>query len=124
MKDTHMYDDHLLDHYRSPRYKGLMVDAQLSHERVNALCGDRVAMQCRLIEGRMQLMFDGAGCIISQVAASMLVERVQDMPVEAVAGLGAADMLSMLQLSLGPNRSHCATLALEVLQAAVQQTQE
>lgn len=73
-----LYQQVILDHYRSPRGRGHLANPTLKGEGANPLCGDEVVLEL-LLEGDriIDLRFDGKGCSISQASASMLVESLK-----------------------------------------------
>ncbi len=82
-----LYREHILDHYESPRHQGEIAGADISHEESNPLCGDRIRVDVKLSEDQSRIEdagFSGDGCIISQAAASMLLEDVVGKPVSEV----------------------------------------
>ena len=60
--------------------------------------------------------FTGRGCAISQASASLLTDEVKGKPVEAVAGIQAADLLDLLGIDISPARLKCAMLSFDSLQ--------
>jgi len=73
-----LYQEVILDHYRSPRNKGEMEDATHDLTMNNPLCGDVVELQIDVSGGRIRrARFQGRGCSISQAAASMLTGELE-----------------------------------------------
>ena len=72
-----MYQEIILDHYRSPKNKGLRepYDAEVHH--VNPTCGDEVTLRVKL-DGDVvtDVSYDGSGCSISQASESVMTELV------------------------------------------------
>jgi nitrogen fixation protein NifU and related proteins len=119
--EEELYQEHILDHYEDPYHRGPCERCTHRHEDDNPLCGDVVRMELRIspagsIEGAY---FDGAGCCISQAAASMLVEQFDGKTVEEVKHFTANDMLELFGVRLTPNRQKCCLLPWRVLQAAI-----
>lgn len=109
------------DYYRNPRNKGHLEHPTVSHEEKNPTCGDVVHLEL-LIEDDIvkDIRFDGQGCSISQVSASMLTEMVMGKHVDEVKTLSKDDILEALGVdTLGPSRIKCALLSLKVLKAGV-----
>ncbi len=79
-----LYQDIILDHYRSPHHQGLLDDPDLKGEGFNPFCGDQVVLTLGLDEaGRIDgVGFEGQGCSISQASASMLTDRLQGKTLE------------------------------------------
>ncbi len=132
-----LYQEVLLDHYRSPRNRGHLAAATGRAEGHNPLCGDRIAVEVDVQGERLQgVAFDGAGCAISTASASLMTEAVAgrteaeiavlfDQFRKAVTGDPAADVepLGKLAVLCGvkdfPMRVKCATLAWHTLLAAL-----
>lgn len=115
-----LYRDHILEHYQHPRCRGTLDDATGSFEDANPLCGDRIRMDFRIADGRLEkVRFSGTGCSISQASASMLCEAVEGRTLDEVRGVGKAEVLEMIGIELGPVRLKCALLALKTLKAGV-----
>lgn len=132
-----LYKEVILEHYKNPRNKGALQEADVSLSRNNPLCGDEITIHARLRGGRVaQVTFEGRGCSISQASASMLTESVDGRPLEE-AGALAADFRSMMEGKHEPDedrfgdlvalkgvvkypvRIKCAVLAWDVLQEAL-----
>ncbi|MCS7060181.1 MAG: SUF system NifU family Fe-S cluster assembly protein [Anaerolineae bacterium] len=117
-----LYREHLLDHYENPRHRGTLDPADISHEESNPLCGDTIRIDIRLGEdGRRidQIAFSGDGCIISQAAASMLLEEIAGKSIEDAQKLETQDVLKLVGVPLTTNRVKCAALSLKVLKAGI-----
>lgn len=115
-----MYNEELMDHYRHPRHKKKLSNPDFVIADRNPSCGDEIH-----IEGMVQadhitdLGFHGAGCVISQAAASMLAELVIGKKFDAILNMTKDDILAMIDMPLGPNRLKCALLCLMVLQEGI-----
>lgn len=115
-----LFRENILDHYQHPRCHGTLEDADVSYEDANPLCGDRIRVDVRVRDDRIeQVRFSGHGCSISQAAASMLCEHVEGRTLDEVKKLTREDVLEMLGIELGPVRLKCALLALKTLKAGV-----
>jgi len=115
-----LFRENILDHYQHPRCHGTLENADVTYEDANPLCGDRIRMDVRVRDGRIeQVRFSGHGCSISQAAASMLCEHVEGKSLDEVKKLTREDVLDMLGIELGPVRLKCALLALKTLKAGV-----
>ncbi len=115
-----MYRENILDHYQHPRCHGTIENPDVTYEDGNPLCGDRMRMDFRIRDERIeQVRFSGHGCSISQAAASMLCEKVEGMTLDEARKLSRDDVLEMLGIELGPVRLKCGLLALKTLKAGV-----
>jgi nitrogen fixation NifU-like protein len=72
-----LYQEMILDHYRRPRNKGALENADASVEMKNPLCGDEISVQVAFDgECVRDVKFSGRGCSISQASASMMTQLV------------------------------------------------
>jgi nitrogen fixation NifU-like protein len=112
-----IYREIILDHYRNPRNKGKLPDADVSIHDSNPLCGDEIDMHLKVDGDKIRdVKFEGRGCAISQASASMLTEMVMGKPLTSIKDLSKNDILENIGLtSLGPARIKCALLSLKVL---------
>ena len=112
-----IYREIILDHYRNPRNKGKLENADVTVHDSNPLCGDEIDIHLKVDGGVIKdVKFEGKGCAISQASASMLTEMVLDKPLTAVKDLAKDDILENIGLmNLGPARIKCALLSLKVL---------
>jgi nitrogen fixation NifU-like protein len=70
-----LYQQVILDHYRTPSNKGLsaLKDIQVHHN--NPSCGDEVTLNLRMKDGVVkEITWDGVGCSISMASASVMSE--------------------------------------------------
>src|SRR5438045_8154138 len=73
-----LYQEMILDHYRRPRNKGTLENADASVEMKNPLCGDEINLQVAFDGASVSdLKFSGRGCSISQASASMMTQLVK-----------------------------------------------
>jgi nitrogen fixation NifU-like protein len=112
-----IYREIILDHYRNPRNKGKLPEADISTHDSNPLCGDEIDIHMKIRGDRiMDIKFEGRGCAISQASASMLTEMVINKPLASVKDIAKTDILENIGLTnLGPARIKCALLALKVM---------
>ena len=87
-----LYGDTILDHYRSPRHRGSVPDADLEAEEYNPFCGDRVTLRLKFDnDGRVaQVSSHSEGCSIIQATASMMADALQ--------GKNLSELLDLAQL--------------------------
>jgi nitrogen fixation NifU-like protein len=132
-----LYKEVILDHYKSPRNKRPLPEAELSCSRNNPLCGDEITVFAHVEDGTIaDISFQGQGCSISQSSASMLTEAVKGKPVEQAKALAAdfrgmmagevepteeefGDLVALKGVVKYPIRIKCAVLAWDVLQEAL-----
>ena len=116
-----IYREIILDHYRNPRNKGKLANADVSIHDSNPLCGDEIDIHLRVDKDMIKdIKFEGRGCAISQASASMLTELVMDKPLSVVKDLAKNEILENIGLvNLGPARIKCALLSLKVLKLSM-----
>ena len=116
-----MYQENILDHYKHPRNKGKIEDADFQHREPNPLCGDIIEVYIKMSDGKVaDVKWEGTGCAISQASASILFESLTGKMIEELKHLGTNDVISLLQTEVNPARMKCATLGLVALQKAIQ----
>ncbi len=84
-----LYGDAILDHYRRPRNRNPVPDADIKAEEFNPFCGDRVILHLKL-DGSGQVVEVGAqaeGCSIIQATASMMSEALKGKRLTELDGL-------------------------------------
>jgi len=133
-----LYQELILDHYRRPRNKGKLENADATVEMRNPLCGDEVDVQF-IFDGDTigDVKFSGRGCAISQASASMMTQLVKGKGSAEIDALRArfrdlimGDVSAATDKSLGslralsgvsrfPARVKCALLAWNALETAL-----
>lgn len=115
-----LYAESILDHYRNPRGKTLQSNEEFSTAS-NPACGDEISVHTDTKDGVVRkIIWHGTGCAISQAAVSMLVEEFTGKTTQELLAYTKDDMLSLLNVPIGPRRLKCALLGLEALQNACQ----
>ena len=115
-----LYGDVIRERWRRPRFRGELAGATATAEDVNPLCGDRVRMQLRVEDGRVQAArFAGDSCAICTASADVVAELVEGRSRVEAAALAASDVLAVLQADVRPTRMRCVTLPLTVLARAL-----
>ena len=138
-----LYQQLILEHYRSPRNKGELPEKTVEIHMRNPSCGDEIRLQLRIQDGRIEeAKFVGQGCSISQAAVSMmtslvtgrslsdadaLAERFKQMmhgDAEAAKDRSMGDLRALAGVSKFPVRVKCALLGFDALQEALKRTGE
>src|ERR1035438_10736603 len=79
--DDDLYRELILDHYRNPRRRGSVENADGTLEADNPLCGDEINLTWRLEGDRLaEIAFTGKGCSISQAAARHSADEQGGLP--------------------------------------------
>jgi nitrogen fixation protein NifU and related proteins len=82
-----LYQEIILDHYRSPHHKGLREPYEAQVHHLNPTCGDEITLRVHL-DGEVvaDVSYEGQGCSISQASASVMTDLVIGKPlIEALA---------------------------------------
>jgi nitrogen fixation NifU-like protein len=130
-----LYKEIVLDHYKRPRNRGEIEDADIQEHLLNPLCGDEVTVYAKFRDDALEAVsFTGRGCAVSQASASMMTERLAGKSREEA----RAEMEAFLEMmrteeneDLGelaalkgvvqtPNRIRCATLAWDALKRGIE----
>ena len=97
MQLDNLYQEVILDHYKNPQNKKLIVgsDAQVHH--VNPSCGDEVTLAVKL-DGNLvaSVSWEGVGCSISQASTSIMSDLLIGKSL-VEAEVIAASFLSLMQ---------------------------
>lgn len=132
-----LYQEVIVDHGRRPRNFGPLPEASHQAEGFNPLCGDRLTLRLKVVDGTIaEARFEGVGCAISTASASLMTEALKGLtPADAEAlftgfhamltgegqlppgGLGKLEVLAGVREF--PSRVKCATLGWHTLQAAL-----
>jgi nitrogen fixation NifU-like protein len=77
-----LYQEIILDHYRSPHHAGLRDPFEAEVHHVNPTCGDEVTLRVHLDDaGRVgDVSYHAEGCSISQASASVMTDLVIGKP--------------------------------------------
>lgn len=127
----------LLEHYNHPCCREKLEGADVAVPGGNPGCGDVVTVYLQVAPGipagepklapeRIEkATFIGSGCTISQAAASMLMEGINEQhpTLGEVLQMDYEEMLDLLGREVVESRPRCATLALGTLKAAVRRYQ-
>jgi nitrogen fixation NifU-like protein len=132
-----IYKEVILDHYKNPRNKRELPDAELTCSKNNPLCGDEITVFAHAEDGKvLEVSFVGQGCSISQSSASMMTEAVSGKTVEDVGSMPRGiramlagelepdeetfgELVALKGVVKYPVRVKCAVLAWDVLQDAL-----
>ncbi len=92
-----LYQEIILDHYRSPRHRTPELEPHDVHvHHNNPLCGDELDLRLRVTDGAIAaIAYDGDGCVISIASASTMAEAVQGRTLDDAEDLAEAFRLMM-----------------------------
>jgi len=85
-----VYQELILDHYKSPRCKGVLLNPDRKVDLNNPLCGDQISLTLKFSGDTIsEIAFDGHGCSISQATASIMAELLRGKTKEEARRLSA-----------------------------------
>lgn len=117
---TELYGSVIRDRFRHPRFHGRVERPDAVFEDVNPLCGDRIAIECRLHDGRIaEARHHGDCCAICAAAADLLLEMAHGRSIADAAALGVPEILERVEADIRPSRMKCVALPVTVLQGAL-----
>ena len=132
---TRLYKDTIVKNAVSPVGFEVEIEATHSAEIYNPLCGDRIEMQLRVLDGHIEdIAFRGEACAICMASASIMCESHSDCSTEqfqsaaqwfqlALGGEEADESHPALKPLLGvrayPSRVKCALLPWEAAEKAL-----
>ncbi len=115
-----MYREHIMDLYKNPSNFGIMKNPTHKKTEYNSLCGDEITVQLRVKDGKVKdVKFNGSGCVISIVSASLITEKIKEMNLKDIKELNNKDILELLKIRISPARIKCALLPLEATKRAL-----
>ncbi|MDA0262858.1 MAG: SUF system NifU family Fe-S cluster assembly protein [Chloroflexi bacterium] len=134
-----LYGDLVMDHYRNPRNRTPLDDADVEAEEFNPFCGDRATFQLSLDDDGMVagVSARSEGCSIIQAATSMLSSLLPGKSLGEVEELGTSyresmrnglkddgvdglgDLLALQVVRQYPVRIKCALLPLVALEEGI-----
>jgi len=86
--ENDLYQEVVLEHKRAPRNFGHLPAPTHQAHGTNPSCGDRIAVELWLEEGRVQdIRFTGQGCAICMASTSMMTEAVKGRDLAAAQAL-------------------------------------
>lgn len=115
-----MYREHILELYKNPSNFGELSNPTNEYTEHNALCGDEITVQINLDKGKIKdVKFNGSGCVISMVSASLFTDKIKGMKLDNVKKLGKEDILKLLKIKINPARLKCVFLPLDAVRGAL-----
>ena len=84
-----LYGDLILEHFRSPRNRTVLVEPDIEAQEFNPFCGDRIILQLKLDDGGrvVQVGVQSEGCSIIQATASLMSEAMKGKKLEELEDL-------------------------------------
>ena len=136
-----LYQQLILEHYRSPRNKAELPERTVEIHMANPVCGDEIRLQLRIEAGCIhEVKFVGQGCSISQAAVSMMTMKLEGRSLDEAGALAKrftammhgdaeaakdrdlGDLRALAGVSKFPVRIKCALLGFDALQEALKES--
>jgi len=136
-----LYQQLILEHYRTPRNKGDLEDKSVEVHLNNPVCGDEIRLQLRIEDDHIaDVKFVGQGCSISQAAVSMMTTLLKGRSLDegeqlakrftemmhgdesAATDKSLGDLRALAGVSKFPVRIKCALLGFEALEKALKES--
>ncbi|WP_438312358.1 Fe-S cluster assembly sulfur transfer protein SufU [Sporosarcina sp. FA9] len=132
-----LYRTVIMDHYKSPKNKGVLEESSVTVDMNNPTCGDVIHLTMQVVDDTVKnAKFEGEGCSISMASASMMTQLIIGKKVEEALILSKTISNIMLSkeyddsIDLGdiealsgvakfPARIKCATLAWKAMEQGV-----
>lgn len=114
------YSSIFTDHIQNPRNVGEFPDASAVGEETNPVCGDRLRLSLRIVDGKIEgARFLAYGCPPTLACGSVLTELLNGQTVDQSTKLTRKDLLDALG-GLPSRKHHAAALAIETLRTALE----
>ena len=140
MNTDELYQEILLQHSRRPRNHGPLENPSHRAEGHNALCGDELSVELRIVDDKLEAVrFQASACAICTASGSLMTGAITGLKSEEATALAgdfrkltttgevppAMESLAALRV-LGavhrfPQRVKCAALPWETLSAAIRE---
>ena len=143
MNIEHLYRQIIMDHYKYPKNKGLILDpSYMTVHLKNPSCGDDMTVQLKVIDDKIvDARHQGTGCSICCSSASVMTQTLKDQEVEnalsiihefyeMIKGLPynpeilKGDAIVYQNVSQFPARIKCATLAWKAFEQGLNKIKE
>jgi len=116
-----MFSEAVLDHFKTPRNPGELLDASAVAEVTNPVCGDILRLSVKVDAGRViTARFKAQGCVTAIACSSYLTELITGKSIEELR------KITYLRISEGlgglpPATVHGSQLAADALRAVLAQ---
>lgn len=120
------YSETVMEHFRNPRNVGRIEDADAQSMEGSPACGDMVAVYLKVDEQNKRIddiKFESYGCASNIATGSIITELAKGKTLDeakAITWQQASEALG----GLPPIKTHCSVLAIDGLQAAIENYEE
>lgn len=120
MQEDPLYREIILEHWQNPQNYGVITGADIDASGDNPLCGDRIRITAKLVDGKITtIAFTGEGCAISKASASLFTEQIKGKPLTEIAKMTQKNVLDNLGITITPARQKCALLGCATFKKAI-----
>lgn len=137
-----LYRSVIMDHYKTPRNKGVLEASSVTVDMNNPTCGDVIHLTMQVEDGKIKdVKFEGEGCSISMASASMMTQMLKGKKEEEALQLGniisemmlgneydtsveLGDIEALSGVAKFPARIKCATLAWKAMEKGIEEESE
>lgn len=117
-----IYAHNILDHYKNPRNKGALNEADASCRSLNSSCGDEVTAFVKMKGDRLEkISFEGHGCAVAMAGMSIFSEALVNKTKDEIMAMDLSDVQKYLGIEISARRHKCALIGLRSLQGALQE---
>jgi nitrogen fixation NifU-like protein len=115
-----LYKERIMEYYKDAPNKEEMYEPDIKVPAKNVSCGDSYILYLKLNGDKIKkATFSGIGCVISQVSASMLTEKLVGLSLKDASKITKDDIYKMLGVEISIGREKCALLLWNALKQAV-----
>ncbi len=132
-----LYRSVIMDHYKTPRNKGVLESSNVTIDMNNPTCGDVIHLTLQVEDGIVKdTKFEGEGCSISMASASMMTQFIKGKNINDAmeAAHGFSDMMlgkdvddsiefedieALTGVAKFPARIKCATLPWKAMEKGI-----
>jgi len=115
-----MYNNVVMDHFKSPRNVGVIENADGVGEVGNPLCGDMMTIYLKVDDEKISdIKFQTFGCGSAIAVSSMLTELAMGKSLSEAKQISNKDVAAALE-GLPKNKMHCSNLGADALHMAIQ----
>lgn len=115
------YSNRFKDHLAHPRNAGELLNANAVADETNPVCGDRIRLSLIVSDGVIQsARYLAYGCPPTLVCGSVLTELITGKAIDEARQMTKVDLVEAIG-GLPSRKQHAAALAIETLNAALDQ---
>lgn len=114
-----MYNEKVLEHFKSPHNVGTMDDADGFAEVGSSECGDTMAMYIKVSDNRItDIKYKTYGCCAAIASSSIATDMVKGRTIEEAEAVTKADIVEEIG-GLPEKKIHCSLMVEDAIKAAI-----